>query len=510
MSRNEQELDLDIYLEPNPQPEPKPPSLMARIGRQLAMLMTNLLCGCRIAMLRRSGMDRLIVSVDQLLLLLVVVFITSVMVSIYTPPGEWWLDEELSLYALGLLASLLAGYLVVKQSGEPSHLLKLLVAAYAVSFPILLVSVLIPWGALEEHLTFGIVLGVAIMVWGILVTFFIPYVLLQRRIVRAVMVTIIWLIASLPAMGVSFTAMNTMLGGMDFEEFDDLAEMEEEIGPKFDAEKVLYDQFYRLDQALQPLKPQQPGVSDLYFVGFGSYSYQDVFMREVNHIQRAVDGHLGTYGRSLLMINNPETVEQQPLASATNLQLTLDYLGETMDVEQDVLMLYLTSHGSKDHELAVDMWPLPLNDLTPEMIRAQLDESGIRWRIILVSACYSGGFIEALKDEHTLVMTAAAHDKTSFGCSDANEYTYFGEALFKEMPAEPYRFIEHFNSAIDVIAKRELEEELEASNPQLYIGSKIEEKLQSLESAIVTYPATRFTPLTETANMIGESSASDG
>jgi len=141
------------------------------------------------------------------------------------------------------------------------------------------------------------------------------------------------------------------------------------------------------------------------------------------------------------------------------------------------------------------MWPLSLNDLRPEHIREYLDNAGIRWRIILVSACYSGGFIEPLMDDYTLVLTAAASDRTSFGCSNENEFTYFGEALFKETPDAPYQFLTSFNRAIAEIRARELSEGLPPSNPQLFVGERMREKLDDIERQLARYSVERFAGL---------------
>ncbi len=56
-------------------------------------------------------------------------------------------------------------------------------------------------------------------------------------------------------------------------------------------------------------------------------------------------------------------------------------------------MVYLVSHGSADHRLAADQWPLSLVELTPVGLKQLLDDAGIKWRIIVVSSCYSGGYI---------------------------------------------------------------------------------------------------------------------
>ena len=88
------------------------------------------------------------------------------------------------------------------------------------------------------------------------------------------------------------------------------------------------------------------------------------------------------------------------------------------------------SHGSEKHELSVDFRPLRLSTIDPAKLKTALDESGIRWKVIVISACYSGGFIDALKDERTLVITASAADKTSFGCGTGSDATYLAQALF--------------------------------------------------------------------------------
>src|SRR5262249_20718981 len=133
-------------------------------------------------------------------------------------------------------------------------------------------------------------------------------------------------------------------------------------------------------------------------------------------------------GRTVELINNPKTATEVPIASATNLGRVLRHIGGLMNPEEDVLVLYLTTHGSDKHRLAVVNWPLALQDIDPPMLRRMLDESGIKWRVLAISACYSGGFIEPLKSETTLIMTAADAKSTSFGCGTESDFTYFGKA----------------------------------------------------------------------------------
>ena len=63
--------------------------------------------------------------------------------------------------------------------------------------------------------------------------------------------------------------------------------------------------------------------------------------------------------------------------------------------------------------LEVSLPPLELAPLTAPALRSLLDDAGIKWRIIVVSACYSGGFVDALQDDNTLIVTAAARGPRS-------------------------------------------------------------------------------------------------
>jgi hypothetical protein len=196
-----------------------------------------------------------------------------------------------------------------------------------------------------------------------------------------------------------------------------------------------------------------------------------------------MDERWGTARRSIVLVNNPQTLLTAPFATVTNLRETLNEIGGAIDAENDVVMVYLASHGSPDHRLAASQPPLSLVELTPAGLRQILDDAGIGWRIIVVSACFSGGYIEPLKDERTLVITAAQADRISFGCGDRSDATFFGEAFFQRGLATA----DSFESAFEIARKRVDEREKAegyspASNPQLWVGDAMKTKLKSLRS----------------------------
>jgi hypothetical protein len=253
-------------------------------------------------------------------------------------------------------------------------------------------------------------------------------------------------------------------------------------------EELLYLQPKLAEQTIRGLVRHRRGVADLYFVGFAPYAHQDVFLNESEVIRNLMDDRFDTYGRSLLLVNNKKTLRQYPLATVTNLRAALQRVGRLIDPDEDVVVLYLTSHGSKTHKLSVSFWPLQLQELSPATVKQLLDEAGIRWRVVIVSACYSGGFIEPLRGPTTLVMTAADAAHTSFGCDADSDFTYFAKALFDEQLRETYSFEEAFARALPIIRERETEEQEDFSNPQIAVGDAIRAKLAEIERRLASAP----------------------
>jgi hypothetical protein len=204
-------------------------------------------------------------------------------------------------------------------------------------------------------------------------------------------------------------------------------------------------------------------------------------MREVNSVTRLFKERFGAEGRAIRLVNNPGSVLDTPIASATSLKAALHRVAEAMNADEDILVLFLTSHGSETHRFSLDLWPMRFNELDPATLRAAMDEAGIRNRVVIVSACYSGGFVEPLRNPDTVVITAAAADRNSFGCSNEADWTYFGKAYFDEALRGTHSFTKAFEDAKPVIAKRERADGFDPSNPQMAVGTAIAAKLTALE-----------------------------
>lgn len=244
-------------------------------------------------------------------------------------------------------------------------------------------------------------------------------------------------------------------------------------------EELFPQQAQMLAEAFNTLAPRTPGRSNLWFLGFAPYASQDVFVHEGQYAQKLFTEKFGAAGHSLLLANHREHLDELPLASVTNLAAALTELGQRMNREEDILFLYLTSHGGSDGEIALNLAGERFVPLNPQVLKTLLQKSGIRWKVIVVSACYSGQFVKPLAAPDTVVITAARPDRTSFGCSDDADMTYFGRAYFQNALAQTHSFTQAFGLARKEIEKRESEEGYEHAEPQMAAGKDIAAKLKA-------------------------------
>ncbi len=249
------------------------------------------------------------------------------------------------------------------------------------------------------------------------------------------------------------------------------------------AEAALYEQPRLLQEALNRVDPSILGKTDWYFMGVAGFSEQDVFRSEINKVRELFDVRFGTSGHSLSLINNTYSWLDEPIATKTSILRGLKRVGQQMNADEDVLMLTLSSHGNEDI-IQLANPPLAMENLDAAWLREALDASGIRWRVIVVSACYSGSFIDDLASPTTVVITASAADRASFGCTNTAEMTYFGQAFFAEALRSNTSFESAFKDARLRVNERESLMGFEPSEPQMVIGSLMETALPAFEQVL--------------------------
>ncbi|MBN8768715.1 MAG: peptidase C13 [Stenotrophomonas nitritireducens] len=257
-----------------------------------------------------------------------------------------------------------------------------------------------------------------------------------------------------------------------------------------------------LDAALARLPPQRPGVTDLYVLGVAGDADEEVFRNEVAYLRQLSAQRWDAAGRMLALANQPDTLASEgalPLATYDSLGYALDALGQTLDPREDVLLLYLGSHGVDDSSVYLHTGPDEEDYLAPEDLAQLLDEAGIGNAVIVVSACYSGGFVPALKAANRMIITAARKDRPSFGCGNTDSATWFGRAFLVEALNATNDFAAAFGLARDTVRRREKEEGELPSQPQFFAGKAITTVLARWRaglpaSAPVPYPFVHSPP----------------
>lgn len=253
--------------------------------------------------------------------------------------------------------------------------------------------------------------------------------------------------------------------------------------PLADTEAVYAAQPALLAEQADRLRPGRAGKPELFAVLGAGYPHEQVFQREVEAASELLQNDFNASDRTIKLVNSSLSPTAYPLLNRTNLTSSLTAVGAAMNPE-DILLLYLTSHGGPEL-LSTEFAGIMTRDLHPADINRALEASGIKYAVLIVSACYSGSFVDALATETRLVLTAARSDRTSFGCSDELEWTYWGRAFFVEGLAESRDPREAALIARDLVALWEEEQGFPPSEPQIVEGALIG---AALDQWLATFP----------------------
>ncbi|HVZ99595.1 MAG TPA: C13 family peptidase [Caulobacterales bacterium] len=267
-----------------------------------------------------------------------------------------------------------------------------------------------------------------------------------------------------------------------------VAQERDRFGGQFGAMEVAFPpreaahQAQLMQDALSGLAPQRPGRQDVYLL-VASFWDDPVFESEATKAMEILRDHLHTQGRTILLSAGVGTsVRQYPAASPNNVEAALGKIGSLIDPSEDLVVVFFTSHGSPDGAIAMLERGRLESSLRPAHLRDAFANAGIRNRVVIVSACFSGAFIAPLADSNTVVLTAAAPDRTSFGCQPENEWTFFGDAYFNHAVRGGANLIPAFDQAKSLIERWEQEQNLTPpSNPQRYIGPHAADMLAQAE-----------------------------
>jgi peptidase C13-like protein len=234
---------------------------------------------------------------------------------------------------------------------------------------------------------------------------------------------------------------------------------------------------------LERLAPQRPGTVDLYAILVGGDGSEDVFRKEVGDVRRVLEDRFDAAGRTVTLVNSRASAE--PEATLHSLAYALKHVAAKMDRNEDVLFLHLTTHGGSNHVLVLQHPAVSeLYGLSPQYLKALLDQAGIRFRVVVVSACYSGAFVPPLASANALVITAASSARQSFGCGNDSQITEFSRSFYLKALQQTRSFAAAARTATQIVHELERARGRKHSYPQMRLGAAIEEPLRSLEQRL--------------------------
>ena len=222
----------------------------------------------------------------------------------------------------------------------------------------------------------------------------------------------------------------------------------------------------QLAQARQALAPGQP--PRLVFAGFALHSESKAFRGDVElaaRVMRAVDPQA-----VVVTLSNPALGDASdwPFATRENVAAVMQAIGSQARPGDKVVLLF-ASHGAPQL-LGVRAANRDYGRLTAADLQQWLVPLGARPTLVIVSACHSGSFIPALRARWRIVATAAAAERSSFGCQFQSRNTFFIEELLARDAVTSSSLQQLMDDARAGVQRREQALRLEASDPRLFVG----------------------------------------
>ncbi len=177
---------------------------------------------------------------------------------------------------------------------------------------------------------------------------------------------------------------------------------------------------------------------------------------------------------------NPALGEKSiaPFATRDSLRRAI---GEMREIARpgDRILVMFTSHGGRDQ-----LSNVAANKPFPAIRGAELRELLLPladWETgVVISACYSGSLIPALRHPKRWIMTAAAADRSSWGCQFQSKQTYFIESLLSSLAGPNMGLDAWYTASIQKVRAAEVAAKLTPSLPQMWVGQSAQPYRKSL------------------------------
>lgn len=439
-------------------------------------LARNLYAGARLSFMLPVDRSAFRPSLDQAFVLLVFGSAAMLCFEIGSGDGGWLPPpDHVGFYALALLAGLVGCFAATRLLGLTERLSTIVVML--LSGAIWLMPVFGPVFALADPETLapntaaGATVGIILVLWFLIIAIRAIHAVTGRGIIRpAVAASVLVIIAALPKLVLTTPAAWLPAPA--------------KLPHSWTQENLYYGQFGMMNRTIDWLKKNRPGKTDLYFVGFGADTREPVFLNEMRAVAQLFETRFGTADRTVVMLNNHNTIRHVPLANVHNLGRTIREIGERMNGKEDILFLYLSVPALTKGEIQPAFEPLDFASIHPSAIRQMMDEADIENRIVVLSSCAAPGFADRLRGPNTLVIVASGDKRRADGCTGNAAYTTFGQAFFGTALSEDFNLIGALEKTRSLLAENSTMGLRPAPEPVIKVGAAIAPTLSALATQL--------------------------
>lgn len=232
----------------------------------------------------------------------------------------------------------------------------------------------------------------------------------------------------------------------------------------------------QIDGLQPPLGRSAQPWGNVFGIVVAASGRQDIFAREARAVADAWAEHIDKQSRGTIILSNGKAdLFKTPLATQDNFLASARSIAAQGDPKRDIAFVYLASHGGKNAALQTVLPDYQtIRPISAETVARALGDAGLVRRVIVVSACYSGTWAKALASDDTILITASAKDRTSFGCDDQRSLTVFGEAFSGALRKPGLSLEAVFETAKARVSSEEKRLGASPSLPQVFVGRNMQ------------------------------------
>jgi len=223
--------------------------------------------------------------------------------------------------------------------------------------------------------------------------------------------------------------------------------------------------------AAQPAPPPEP-PGRVIFLGFALDSQAKAFRNDVLLAEKWMSGIDPNALR--IKLANPASGQPADWPQATVENFTL-VMAKTAEVARprDRVLLFVSGH-SNPGVLNITVDGKHRHPLTPQILGDALAPLAAKQvpTLVVISACYSGAFVEPLKAPQRVVLTATDARRAAFRCRYDGDHTPFAQALFGQDGVADLPVTAWMAQAQKAVAAQEKRRKLPPSLPQIFVGAE--------------------------------------